>query len=133
MAVVGCLGDITFITSLETFRTVDNMQWSGSSRIAVHERHNYHALTEYAGMDADELTFDMYLSAFLGMDPMAEIWRMFRYERDGRTLPMTIGEHVYGKYRWMIKSHKTKVHSYDGDGNITTCTVTVNLIEYLRK
>ena len=56
MAVVGYLGKsasegVIFEVSEQTVRTLKNWKWSGSVRYAVHNRHNYHALTEYTGME----------------------------------------------------------------------------------
>ena len=59
MAVVGYLGKnseegIIFTVSDEVVLTLNNFKWSGSVRYSVHNRHNYHALTEYTGMDPDK-------------------------------------------------------------------------------
>lgn len=132
MAVIGCLGDIAFEASAETVRTLDNFQWSGSAKWAVHDRHNYHALTEYTGMEPDSISFSLYLSCFLGVNPMSELVKLWKYEREGIPVPLTLGTKCYGKYRWVIQSHQTSAESYDGEGNITSCTVTVSLLEYLR-
>ena len=48
------------------------------------------------------------------------------------TLPLTIGNHGYGRYRWTILSHKTKAEHYDGHGNIISATLSISLQEYLR-
>ena len=76
MAIVGCLGDVIFTVSKDVVRTLDNMVWSGSARYAVHERHLTHALTEYTGLDPDKITFDILLSAELGVDPIAEVVKL---------------------------------------------------------
>ena len=38
----------------------------------------------------------------------------------------------YGKYRWNITDHKTKVNHFDINGNVTVATVSLNLQEYLK-
>ena len=132
MAVVGCLGDVIFRVSDQTVETINNMQWSGSARYSTHQRHNNHALTEFTGLDPDKITFDIYLSAYLGVSPMQEMVKLWDYERNGTYVPLTLGNHGYGKYRWNVVSHKTKMQTYDGDGNVTSATVSVTLQEYLR-
>ena len=71
MAVIGYLGTsaeegLIFEVSSETLETINNMNWSGSARYAVHQRHNTHALTEFVGLDPDKITFDITFLAQLG-------------------------------------------------------------------
>ncbi len=129
---IGCLGEIVFEVTPETVRTLDKFKWSGSARWAVHDRHNYHALTEYTGMDPDKASFTMYLSRYLGVEPLEEVVKLWKYEREGTPLLLTIGEKGYGKYRWTILDHEMDQESTDGEGNTATCTVKINLLEYLR-
>lgn len=130
--IVGCLGNMIFQVSDRTVRTLDNMQWSGSARYATHQRHATHALTEFVGLDPDKISFDIYLSAYLGVSPMSEMTKLWAYERNGTPVPLTLGNHGYGKFRWNVISHKIKMQTYDGRGNVTSATVSVTLQEYLR-
>lgn len=132
MAQVGCLGDIVFTVSSNVVETIDNVQWSGSVRFTEHQRHNTNALTEFTGIDADTMSFDMVLSAYLGVDVMAELVKIWTYERSGRALPLVLGDKGYGKYRWTITSHKIKFQTYDKRGALTGATVSVSLLEYLK-
>jgi len=131
MAQIGCLGDIVFAVSSEQIETFKNMQWSGSVRYSTHKRHLSNALTEFTGIEPDTMSFEMTLSAYLGVDPMAELVKIWTYERKGQALPLVIGEKGYGKYRWCIENHKIKMETYDKAGNLTGATVSVNLLEYL--
>lgn len=129
--VIGCLGDIVFQASEETVRTLHNMAWSGSARYAVHERHLANALTEFTGLDPDRITFDIILCSDLGVDPMAEVVKLWNIEREGRAVPLTIGTHGYGKYRWNIVKHELKPDAHYINGDIHTAAVSVSLQEYL--
>ena len=131
MAKVGMLGDIVFEVSDNVVETVDNMSWSGSSRYSVHERHLYDAMSEQTGSDADQIQFDMTLSAYLGVNPQGELTKLWRYMRSGKTLPLAIGNKGYGKYRWTITRLNIKLQYFDGDGDVTQAVVTVSLQEYL--
>ena len=131
MAIVGCLGDVIFTVSRSVVRTLDNMTWSGSARYATHERHLTHALTEYTGLDPDKITFDSLLSAELGVDPIAEVVKLWNIERSGRAVPLTVGTKGYGKYRWNILKHEMKMKTFYGNGDVHTATVSVSLQEYL--
>lgn len=131
MAVIGCLGDIIFEVSEATVRTLDNMVWSGSARYAVHERHLTHALTEFVGLDPDKITFDITLTAELGVDPITEGVKIWDIERSGKAVPLTIGTKGYGKYRWNVTKHEMKMTVHYINGDIHTATVSVSLQEYL--
>ncbi len=130
---VGCLGDIVFQVSSNTIKTLDKITWSGSARYGEHKRHLTNALTEFTGIDADTISFEVVLSLYLGVDPMAELARIWEYERSGKANSLVIGEKVYGKYRWAIQKHKVKMQTFDGKGNVTGVTVAVDLLEYLKE
>lgn len=137
MAVIGYMGEtssegIVFAVSDQVVRTLDNFKWSGSARYSTHQRHNYHALTEYTGMDPDKITFDMTLLAEHGVTPLEEVVKIWTYEREGTALALTIGSKCYGKYRWNIISHEMTTKYTDRRGNIAGAVVSVTLQEYLR-
>lgn len=137
MAMIGYLGKsaeegIQFIVSREVFRTPKNLKWRGSARYATHERHNTHALTKFTGLDPDRFSFDILLTAEMGVDPLKEVVKIWNYERDSEALGLVIGGKAYGKYRWNIKSHETKIEYTDKDGDMYAVEVTVELLEYLK-
>ncbi len=129
---VGCLGEIIFSVSDSLVQTLNNAQWSGSARYATHQRHLKDALTEFCGLEPDTFSFEMVLSAFLGVNPQTEINKIWQYERSGEAVSLVIGNKAYGKYRWNIVSHKTKMQHYDNVGNLLHATVSVSLQEYLQ-
>ena len=131
MAQIGYLGDILFEVSSDTIATPNNVQWSGSARYTEHQRHLNHALTEFTGLDADKMSFDITLASYLGVDVMAELVKIWTYERKGTTLPLVIGIKPYGKYRWTIKNHKIAMKHFDGKGNLESTVVSISLLEYL--
>lgn len=130
---VGALGDVVFQVTDETIETVTNMTWSGAVRYGTHQRHLTDALTEFTGIDPDTITFDIYLSSHLGVTPMEEMVKIWDHERNGDILPLNLGSKGYGKYRWNIKSHKIKMETFDGRGNVTSATVSISLQEYLKR
>ena len=131
--VVGCLGDVVFQVSEETVETVDKVTWSGSARYSVHQRHNMNALTEFTGIDPDRMSFTMTLSAELGVDILPELVKLFNIERSGKSVPLVIGEKIYGKHRWSLIRHSAEYTSHDRQGNPTEAQVSVELQEYLRR
>lgn len=133
MAVVGCLGDIIFQVSDKTVTTINNIKWSGSARYSTHQRHNGNALTEFTGVEPDQMSFDMILPAERGSSPRTELKKLWDYEREGEALPLTIGTRPYGKYRWTILSHDLTVTNTDGQGNFISGIVAIKLQEYLER
>lgn len=131
MAIVGAYGDVVFEVSSTTAKTIDNVTWSGKARHSTHSRHLNNALTEFTGVDPDGMTFDLELSAYLGVNPMTELVKLWEYERKGLPQPLVIGDKAYGKYRWSLISHSIKLKNYDNYGNLTRATVSVTLQEYL--
>jgi hypothetical protein len=129
--VIGCLGDIVFKTSSRYIKTIDNARWTGSARYAEHQRHMWHAATEALGLNPDTMTFDIYLDYGLNVDVMADLNKIWQYEREFATLPLVIGEKPYGKYRWCIKSNVINMEHYDRWGNLMSAKVTLSLLEYI--
>lgn len=104
--VIGSLGDVVFQVSRDTVMTIDNIQWNSGAKWEEHQRHLQDPAMEFVGMEADEMSFEIYLSRTLGVDPMEQIVKLFTYERNGTLLPLTIGNKKYGKYRWVIKKQR---------------------------
>lgn len=67
--IVGCLGDITFAVFDGYVKTIKDMAQSVSARYTTHQRAGGKALAEFTGTDADTITFDIELSAYLGVAP----------------------------------------------------------------
>ncbi|WP_298031706.1 phage tail protein [uncultured Dysosmobacter sp.] len=132
MAIIGCLGEVVFEVSSRTVETIDNVKWGGSARYATHQRHGMNALTEFTGLDPDTMSFEITLSAYLGVDPIAEVVKIWNYERNGIAVPLVIGDKGYGKYRWSVLSHEMTMQTFDIHGNVTSAKVTISLQEYLR-
>lgn len=130
MATIGTLGDIVFTVSSNTVRTFENMKWDSSAQYAKHERHLQDVLLEFTGTDPDEITFSMYLSAYLGVNPMTELVKLLTAERSGTAMRLVIGEKAYGKYRWVITGTKKELEDFDNRGNLLSASVRVSLMAY---
>ena len=133
MAVIGFLADVKFQVDESVVETIQNFQWSTEANWATHLRQGGNALTEYTGRGVEKTSFDVQLVREMGVDPMAEIAKFFGYCRNGTTLPLTIGTHAYGRYRWTIKDVSIKGKRFDAAGELDSATVTLNLQEYLKQ
>ena len=67
--IVGCLGDISFAVFDSHVETIKNMVQNVSARYTTHQRAGGPALTEFTGTDAQTITFDIELAAYLGVNP----------------------------------------------------------------
>ena len=101
--------------------------------LAAHQRAGGPALTEFTGTDAQTITFDIELAAYLGVNPTKERERLQECVLNGTTLPFVLGNVVYGSYRWVIKSVKFKTLHTDAFGTPTWITASVSLLEYQRE
>jgi len=131
MATVGSLGDVIFTVSDETVMTLENIVWSSSATWQEHERHLKDPALEYVGMGADEMSFDIKISVYLGVSVMDQIVKLFTYEREGRLLPLTIGKKAYGKYRWVILNTQRKF-DHVGKYGLESATVSLKLKGYTK-
>lgn len=131
--ILGALKDVPFEVSEKRLLTPQSFVWSGSAQIATQKRLGGDALTEWAGNDADTMDLQIRISAYLGVNVMQTLRLLWEYLRKATPLPLTIGDHAYGKYRWLIQSLRIEAQHTDREGNVTDCGVSVKLIEYLRK
>lgn len=130
MAVIGMLGDIVFSVSKEAISTFNNLKWDSSVKYATHDRHLQDELLEFMGPAADTITFDMYFSVFLGIDPMQEIVKLLNAERKGEVMRLVIGTKAYGKNKWVITGTGKSLERFDNKGRLLVSKVNVSLKAY---
>lgn len=130
MATVGCLGDIPFEVSSERVRTFSNMKREFSASYSTHKRIGGKALPEFSGVGLEKITFEMILSAYLGINPQKEVDRLADYLRKGKALPLVIGQESVGTYRWTVQSLNSTVQHTDANGRPLTIKASVTLQEY---
>ena len=130
MATIGTLGDIVFSVSKNQVNTFDGLKWSSSAQYASHNRHLKDVLLEFTGTDADKITFSMYFSVFLGIDPMGEIVKLLTAERSGKVMRLVIGSKAYGKNKWVITGTSKDLERFDNKGNLLIAKVNVSLMAY---
>lgn len=130
---IGCLGEIPFEVSSEVVQTITDMTKSGASRYSIHDRHLDVGLPEFTGRDNDTISFDIVVSAYLGVDPNEAMAQIETYQQNGTVVPLIIGEKRYGSFRWVVKSYKTKFNTFGRGGSVLSATISISLLEYPRK
>ena len=128
--VLGSFGPVVFQVSDSKILTFDGFSWSTDTRWAEHARHGDDPLTEFVGNKNDRIKFKIELSAYAGVNPMDEIVTLLNMQRTGEAHCLVIGNHGYGKNRWVIEKMDDAVKTYDAHGDILTATVSLSLLAY---
>ena len=124
---VGTLGTITFEVSPEVVTTFNNLSWNGTANYGQHQVHGGKAVPEYMGRNSDTITFEMILSAFLGVTPKAQIDKLSGMLKSGIAYPLVLGTDVYGK--WHVSGLSSTFGLVYKDGALITAKVKATLLE----
>ena len=73
MALIGNWGDFTFYVSADQIKTFDSLKWDSAAKYSTHDRHLREPLLEFTGTDVETITFTMFFSVFLGVNPIKEM------------------------------------------------------------
>lgn len=132
--IVGSLGDnIVFEVSPDTVKTLNNIKWSSQAEYYTINRHLKDDLIEFGGNKPETITFNVQLSATLGINPLTEMIKFLDAKRDGLAMRFVLGWKAYGKYKWVIESLDNEMKYYDPYGNLLYCEVSVTLKEYAER
>lgn len=124
--IIGTYGDVSFQASSSVTETFNNMKWTSSASYQQHKVHGMRAVSEFTGLDADKITFDMILSAFLGVNPLEEMKKLqsMLESRTGYTL--ALGTDLYGK--WLLTNLSRDIQYVYKDGKVMQAKVSVTLV-----
>ena len=128
-APIGCLGDVPFFVSQKQMQTYENMTWSSSASYATHARHMKQELIEMTGLKADTASFDMLLSAYLGVKPKKVLNKLQKMLEKGTICTLVIGRDIIGT-RWVITDLSRAIKHVYKDGTMVSCQVSVTLKQY---
>ena len=130
MAVIGTWGDITFAVSRNQIKTFDGLKWDSGAKYSTHDRHLKEPLLEFTGTDVESMTFTLFFSAFLGVNPIAEVSKMLKAMRRGEVHRLVIGPKAYGTNKWVITKLSNSLNRYDNRGNLLVAKVSVTMKSY---
>ena len=130
MAVIGTWGDIVFAVSRKEIKTFTGLKWDSGAKYAAHDRHLKAPLLEFTGTDVESMSFSMFFSAFLGVNPMTEIAKLLTAQRNGEVNRLVIGTKAYGTGRWVITKVSSDLERYDNRGNLLVAKVSVTMNSY---
>jgi len=132
MAVVGMLGGVMFSVSDRQVQTFNNMQWDSSVQYATHNIHLKEPLLEFVGIETSRITFSMYISSFLGINPLRELERLDAAKNRGDIMRLVVGSRVYGK-KWVVQRTQKSLEKFDGRGVLLAARVNVTLLAYAER
>lgn len=130
MAMIGNWGDVTFAVSRNQIHTFDGLKWESGAKYATHERHLKEPLLEFTGTEIESMSFTMFFSVFLGVNPIAEVSKMLQAMRRGEVHRLVIGPKAYGTNQWVITKLSNSLERYDNRGNLLSATVDVTMQSY---
>ena len=130
MAIIGSWGNITFSVSRQTVKTFDGLKWESGVKYSAHDRHLKEPLLEFTGPDTESMSFSMFFSVFLGVNPISEVAKLLQAMRRGEVHPLIIGPKAYGTNKWVITKVSTSLDRYDNRGNLLVSKVSVTMKSY---
>ena len=126
---IGSLGNVPFKVTKKTVQTFTNMSWSTKANYSTHKLHMKTGMLELTGFDPDEISFDMFLSAFMGVKPMKVLKKLQQMLVKGKVCTLVLGTDVIGK-KWVITEISRSFKHVYKDGALVSCEVTITLKQY---
>ncbi|MGG4447640.1 phage tail protein [Brevibacillus porteri] len=130
---IGSLGDVIFVATAETIRTLDEFVRKSAGRWAKHEVLGRKPLSQWIGPGLDTVSFTMRFDVFYGVNPRNEMNKLLELERSGKSLDLIIGGKAVGMDQWVITSLEQKWERIDSKGNVLAGTASLSLEEYMRR
>lgn len=127
---IGSLGTLPFYIDDRHVQIFTDMKWESSAKYETHNLHMQKGRVELTGFDPDKVTFELELSAFLGVNPNDALSELDTMMKNGVVNKLVIGTSVIGT-NWVVsKVSRAFKHVYK-DGDLVALTVNVSLTEYV--
>lgn len=128
---VGAYGNIVFEVSSFVTATFDKFNRDTKARFAKHETIGNEPVAEYLGPDNETISFEMFFSTALGVDPASEAETIREMCKNGDADYLIIGNSVIGDCLWVITSVGESFESVDGHGRVIVSRVKVEMESYV--
>ena len=125
--ILGAYGDVVFSVSSDTVKTFNNLRLTQSAAYQQHKVHGAPAVIEFTGFNAPQISFEMVLSAYLGVNPREEKDKLTKMMESKQGYPLTLGGDMYGNL-WVITNLNTSFDHMYKDGTPITQKVQVTLL-----
>lgn len=127
---IGSLGSIPFYTSANESVLLSNLDWTSAVRYADHTRHNETDMLEYVGNNADKISFQIKLSAFLGVNPTKMLERLISIMKRREAVKFVLGTMPVPGH-WVITDLDRRLEYLHKDGSLLSVDVKITLMEYV--
>lgn len=127
---IGSFGEIVFVVSTDISKTLNNLQRQGGVTYAEHAVISGKPVLELTGLNAETISFDMFLCSQLGVTPVDEVKQLREMRDQGVAEPLILDGEPQGADMWVITDISEKWEHLDPDGSPIIIQVTVNLKEY---
>ena len=118
--------DIVFEVNSDKVETMGPLTWNRTSNYTNHKIHGGMAIPEWTGIDNDQMSLKIYLSAFLGVNPIKEYDRL-RVLQANRTLcQLMLGQTLMGY--WYVQYVGGELKYIDNQGNVFCIKVQIKLL-----
>lgn len=122
----GSFGTVNFQVSSAVVENFKSLKWTSTASYSQHKVHGKKAVPEFTGFDADKMTFEMTLSAFLGVNPKTEMEKLQKMMTDKKAYSMALGTDLFGK--WVVQSISREFQHVYADGKLLQCKVNITLL-----
>ena len=123
---IGSFGQVTFEASSSVVEVFKSMKRTATASYSQHKVHGRRAVLEFTGFDAEKMTFEMTISAFLGVNPKTEVEKLRKMLTDKKAYSLVLGTDIYGK--WVLQSMSDEIQYMHGDGKVLQSKVNVTLL-----
>lgn len=127
---IGTFGDLYFYVNASAIQTFDKMKWDSKANYQTHDLHLQKGRLELTGFDPDEVSFDMELTAYLGINPNKALSQLDTMLKNGQVCKLVIGTKVIGN-SWVVAKIGREFNHVYKDGDLLSVTVSVELTEYV--
>lgn len=127
---IGSLGSIPFYTSANESVLVSGLNWGSTARYAEQTRHNQTDMLEFVGNNPDKITFEIKLSAFLGVNPTKMLDRLTTLIRDHEAVKFVLGTMPIPGH-WVVTDLDRSLEYLHKDGTLLSVDVKITLMEYV--
>ena len=124
---IGSYGDVTFSVSADVMESFRNLKITESANYSQHKPHGAMAVPEFTGFNAPQVTFEMTLSAFFGVNPRKEYEKLREMMLAKKGYPLALGTELYGDL-WLLTNLTRAFEYLYKDGTPVQFKVTVTLL-----
>lgn len=128
---IGIFGSIVFETSDRKIMTLRGINQTAGSSWAAHDTIGGKQKTEYTGQNLRTFSFEITLSAELGVRPRKMLQQLEEIAEGREVYPLVIGGKPVGENLWRLVSISEEWDTVLNQGELISAKVSLNLEEYV--